>query len=286
MQHGSPNNGRPRLHQRLAEKIITLPYTALFSLWFVLAALFAAAYALLAVFAPEHAPQALLDQGPLRLIGNSLYYSVITSTTTGYGDIVPMGFSKFLSCIQSVVGFFLLAVFVTKLVSQQQELAVRQMHKLTYEDVFHNTREGLFVIRNDFDRLIQKVEQREPLTLEDWDDLAIAFKQGQSLLLEIPEFYSPEEVGLYTIDERREQLLQEAVHRTLHRINQLIDGFGLAGIDWTAHQKSAQELKEFLSVVGRVAPLWHARSPYAKNESFEMILRLKERAMNRMKHAA
>lgn len=277
------SNGRTRLPQRLAEKITTLPYTALFMLWFTLAALFALSYALLAIFAPSHAPQGLLNLEPLRLIGNSLYYSIITSTTTGYGDIVPMGFSKVLASIQSIVGFFLLAVFVTKLVSQQQELAVRQMHKLTYEDVFHNTREGLFIIRKDFDRLIVKVEQRETLIEEDWEDLATAFKQGQSLLLEIPEFYSPEEVGLYTLDERREQLLQEAVHRTLHRLNQLIDELSLAGIDWTAQKETVKELSALLHVVSKVMALWRERSPYTRHESFEEILRLRERAANRMK---
>ena len=284
MGQNSSGNGRPHLlHQRLAEKIVTLPYTALFMLWFTLAALFAAAYALLAIFAPSHAPQGLLNLEPLRLIGNSLYYSIITSTTTGYGDIVPMGLSKILASVQSIVGFFLLAVFVTKLVSQQQELAVRQMHKLTYEDVFHNTREGLFIIRKDFDRLIARVEQREPLVPEDWEDLATAFKQGQSLLLEIPEFYSPEEIGLYTLDERREQLLQEAVHRTLHRLNQLIDEMSLAGIDWMNRKETTKELTALLHVVAKVMALWRERSPYTRHESFEEILRLRERASNRMR---
>lgn len=274
---------RPRFHQRLAERITAMPYATLFALWFVLAAVFAMAYALLAVFAPAHAPQQLVGLQPLPLFGNSLYYSIITSTTTGYGDIVPMGFSKALSSVQALVGFFLLAILVTKLVGQQQDLAVRQMHKLTYEDVFHNTREGLFVIRKDFDRFIAKLEQRDTLSAEDWEDLAIAFKQGQTLLLEIPEFYSPEEVGLYTIDERREQLLQEAVHRTLHRINQLIDELSVAGIDWAGQKAAMAELTTLLHVTQQVTALWLSRSPYAKEESFAMILRLRERAAHRMK---
>ncbi len=284
MEQKASRNGRLHLPLHLVEKITALPYTALFTLWFALAALFALAYALLAILAPAHAPQGLVNLEPLRLIGNSLYYSVITSTTTGYGDIVPMGFSKVLSSIQCVVGYFVLAVFVTKLVSQQQELAVHQMHKLTYEDVFHNTREGLFIIRKDLDRLIAKVEQREPLTPENWEDFAVSCKQGQSLLLEIPEFYSPEEIGLYTIDEAREQLLQEAVHRTLHRLNQLMDDCAMAGIDWMAQEKAANELTELLHVVEKVTALWHKRSPYARHESFEMILHAQERAANRMKN--
>lgn len=284
MAHHKENN-HASLHSRLAEKITSLPYATLFMLWFLLVGGFAVAYALLATFAPNEAPPALLNLTPLSRLGNSLYFSVITSTTTGYGDIVPMGFSKVLAGIQSIVGFFVLAVFVTKLVSQQQELAVKQMHRLTYEDVFHNTREGLFIIRKDFDRIITRVEQRSPLSGEDWEDLTTAYKQGQSLLLEIPEFYSAEEGNLYTIDERREQLLQEAVHRTLHRINHLIDEMSIAGIDWTAKTESTQELQGLLRVVETVTKLWRERSPYRQHESFESILRLKERAGNRVKAA-
>lgn len=284
MAHHKENN-HASLHSRLAEKITSLPYATLFMLWFLLVGGFAVAYALLATFAPQQAPPQLLNLPPLSRLGNSLYYSVITSTTTGYGDIVPIGFSKVLASIQSIVGFFVLAIFVTKLVSQQQELAVRQMHRLTYEDVFHNTREGLFVIRKDFDRIITRVEQRSPLSAEDWEDLATAYKQGQSLLLEIPEFYSAEEGSLYTIDERREQLLQEAVHRTLHRINHLIDECSIAGIDWAAQAESTRELQGFLRVVETVTKLWRERSPYRQHESFESILRLKERAGNRVKAA-
>ena len=264
------------------EEITVLPYSTLFGVWILLVVGFAAAYALLATVSPEHAPRALMGMGPLSRLGNSLYFSIITSTTTGYGDIVPQGFSKVLASIQSIFGFFILAIFVSKLVSKRQEIAIQEVHRLTYEDVFHNTREGLYVIRRDFDRIIAKLEQNEPLGTEDWEDLATAYKQGQSLLLEIPEFYGAEKNPLYTIDERREQLLQEAVHRTLHRINHLIDACGIAGIDWTAHAQSAKELHALLAVVATIAPLWQARSPYKRGESFETILRLKDRVANRL----
>jgi hypothetical protein len=270
------------VHHRVVEGITNLPYSTLFALWIVLAAGFAALYALLAAIAPEQAPQKLLNLPFLDLLGNSLYYSIISATSTGYGDIVPQGFSKVLASIQSISALFIFAVFVTKLVSQRQEIAVKEVHKLTYEDVFHNTREGLYVIRKDFDRIIEKLERAETPTPEDWKDLATAFKQGQSLLLEIPEFYGTDDDHLYTIDERREQLLKEAVHRTLQRINHLMDECSIAGVAWTSHQESAKELKGFLAIVDTIIPLWRVRSPYPRHESFESILRLKERVQHRL----
>lgn len=282
MQPQKKNGERIALHQRVMEHITNLPYSNLFLLYVILTVGFAALYALLATFAPMHAPARLLNLDVLSRFGNSLYFSIVTSTSTGYGDIVPHGFSKVLASVQSLSAIFIFAIFVTKLVSQQQEIALRQVHRLTYEDVFHNTREGLFIIRKDIDRIIGVLERKETLTREDWEDLATAYKLGQSLLLEIPDFYDMDNNHLYTIDERREQLLQEAVHRTLHRINQLIDDFAVAGIDWTAEKQCATELAELLHVVHTITPLWRDRSPYKRDESFETILRLKERAGNRL----
>ncbi len=279
------NGNRLPLHYRVIGSVTGMSYTTLFTIWMTLAAGFAVIYALLATFAPSEAPAALLDLSPLDQLGNAVYFSIITATSTGYGDIVPLGFSKTLASIQSISSLFIFAVLVGKLVSQQQEIAVKQMHRLTYEDVLHNTREGFFIIRKDFDHTIGKVERREPLTMDDWEDLATAYKQGQNLFLEIPEFYSPEDDALYTVDEQREQLLMEAVQRTLHRINHMIDSFSIAEINWTAHPESVRELKELLKVAGHVLPRWHEYSPYQKRESFDVMLRLRERAINRLDQA-
>ena len=49
--------------------------------------------------------------------GNSLYFSIVTFTTLGYGDIVPIGFGKFLSAFEVLTGLLmggLLVAILTK----------------------------------------------------------------------------------------------------------------------------------------------------------------------------
>ena len=41
-----------------------------------------------------------------------LYYSVITFTTLGYGDIIPLGFTRLLAASEAFIGAFALALFV------------------------------------------------------------------------------------------------------------------------------------------------------------------------------
>jgi len=274
----TPSSAGPQKkhHHRLLfwVQITQLSYKSLFLLWAFLAIFFAFLYFFLETYAPDHAPTQLSNMPAWQQFFNSLYYSIITATSTGYGDITPRGISKALASIQSISSLFIFAVLVTKLVSQRQELALREVHKLTYEDIFHNTRGDLFTIRKDLDAVIDEAKEHGALTDESWENLMIAYQQAQSLLSEIPEFYKGGNM-YYIIDPKREQLLLESVHRTLHRVNKTLDVLSRMGVDWTSHAPSMTELKELMNVIDRVTPIWQQRSPYQKKEAFEDILGLK-----------
>ena len=44
--------------------------------------------------------------------GYCLYYSIVTFTTLGYGDIHPLGFSHVIASIEAIIGAFFMALFV------------------------------------------------------------------------------------------------------------------------------------------------------------------------------
>jgi uncharacterized protein YjbI with pentapeptide repeats len=51
--------------------------------------------------------------GPaIRDFGQCLYYSFVTFTTLGYGDIHPVGYSKIIACAEAFTGAFFIALFV------------------------------------------------------------------------------------------------------------------------------------------------------------------------------
>jgi hypothetical protein len=275
MPHGFFPNGRQRL-RNLVESVTRWSYPALFLLWVGLAASFGLAYFLLSYAPGIHGPTELQGMTILRRLLNSFYYSVITATSTGYGDIVPQGFSKVLASFQSLLALFVFAVFVTKLVSHRYEIALQQVHKLSFEDMFHNIREGFYIVRKDFDRLIERVSTLHQLSAQDWVDLTTAYRQAQSYLRRLPDFYDGQN-RLYTIDARREELLQEGVQRTLQRLLHLLQILSTKHIAWTEQNECVEELREFIQMVRMITQEWRAQSPHHRMEAFEQIQDLSER---------
>lgn len=264
------------------DSITMLPYNVLFLLWFGMALGFGMFYFLLGEV-PGHGPEQIEGTAALPRLFNSLYYSVITATSTGYGDITPMGFSKFLAGVQSIFSLFIFAIFVTKLVSRRQDIALRQIHKLTFEDAFHNVREGFYIVRQDCDRIIAKASTMHTLDEHDWENITTAFRQAQSVLRRIPDFYDAQN-RLYSLDVRREELLQEGLHRTLQRFDHMSDVLSSKHIHWTAHNEVVEELKEFLQIVNKVTHFWMRQSNYKKMQSFEDLLNMNEEIQKKVEH--
>lgn len=257
---------------KVLAKLTSMSYSSLFLLWIGMALGFSLAYFILSSIAPSHAPTQIATDPTLKMmLLDSIYYSIITATSTGYGDITPQGFSKILACVQSILALFVFAVFVTKLVSNKQEIALQQVHKLAFEDVFHNVREGLYIVRKDFHAIIHSIQDTGSITNRDWRNLTAAYEQIQSLFAEIPSFYESEN-DFYTIDERREILLQEGVYRTLDRLNELLNEMARYNLDWEQDTQSFKELLALTKQIKLVTPLWQQHSPYQHQEAFVDII--------------
>lgn len=99
----------------LIEKIADMGYPALFSLWISVNVVCACIYYYLATLHPDHAPVQLIDMEPMERFLNSLYFSLMTATTTGYGDIVPQGFSKAVASVESTIAFLIFGIFIAQL---------------------------------------------------------------------------------------------------------------------------------------------------------------------------
>lgn len=278
MKHHAPPDMIPyRTYTKrlnILERLIHATYAQLFLLWIAINLIFASGYLALVLTHPEHAP----DIDPSLPLGdtifNTLYFSVITATSTGFGDIVPHGFSKVLAMGHCTLSLLVFALLVGKLVSHRQDTTLHEVHRMTFEGIFYHLRHVLFIVRKDFDRLIHKIERGGMLDEQDWQDLSTAYLQAHSLIEEIPELYNGNGYDLHSVDLNREKLLFEALHRTLDRLYHLLQHMDRATLPWQTHAASTKELRRLIDMIDGIMPLWMERSPYHEEEEFEQIRKL------------
>jgi hypothetical protein len=270
-------------HLAFLEKLSQATYPELFSLWLLLNVVCTVIYFGLATVHSINAPTQLADMDTASRLFNSFYFSVITATSVGYGDILPEGLSKVVAMIQSVASLLIFAIFVTKLVSRRQETTLAEVHRMTSESIFYNIRQGLFLVRKDFDMLIHEIQENGVLSEQDWEILTTAYLQAQNLIEEIPNLYNGQGHDLYIIDIKREKLLLEAMQRTMKRMEKLISILDERKVDWRAQKDSADELAEFLDIMHSAMPLWREKSPTERVGTFDDIMQIAATLQERVK---
>ena len=75
--------------------------------------------------------------------GYCMYYSVVTFTTLGYGDIYPLGYSHLFASVEALTGAFFMALFVVfarKVMREFCPNGCKLLDYWTFSGYFHNTR--------------------------------------------------------------------------------------------------------------------------------------------------
>jgi hypothetical protein len=117
---------------------------------------------------------------------NCVYMSVVTFTTLGYGDIVPVGYAKVLACIEVVTGLGFFGVGIAKLSSATQSYLLGQLYAREAQGRFEGYIADLRSLRDDYETVLHtlKAGQRvEP-------SLGAHHRKAQSLLRRIRDFAS------------------------------------------------------------------------------------------------
>jgi hypothetical protein len=134
----------------------------LFRLWLGIVVLCGAAYWLIAWAAGA----ALLAGGvgvrpDLRGLLAALYFSAVTATSVGYGDIVPVGPARFIAIGESVAGLILFGCVISKFVSRRQEQLIGEIHRIAFEDRLGRVRTNLHLVRTEVQATARLCEGRD-----------------------------------------------------------------------------------------------------------------------------
>lgn len=258
----------------ILEHLSQASYSALCLLWIFMNLLCTAFYFAMTQWAPAHAPSIEPTLPPLERLWESAYFSLVTATTVGYGDLLPLGASKAVAVMQASAGVLIFGILIAKLVARRNDAVMTDVHRLTSESIFYHIRQGLFIVRKDFDTLIRDVEHHGNVPDHEWDNLIASCLQAQSLIEEIPNFYANS--NGYVIDRKREALLIDSVQRTLNRLLHLLAALDHRHIKWQDRAANVEQLESLVAIIDTVILVWEKQSPNHTIEHFHQILSLQQ----------
>ena len=168
------------LSSRFVDALADRSVGALFRLWIAIVLGCGVAYWLLAWASPRFA---LMSGGVpvasgLRGFLPALYFSAVTATSVGYGDIVPIGAARVLAVLEGIAGLILFGCVVSKFVSRRQEQLIGEIHRIAFEDRLGRVRTNLLLVRTELQataRLCEGTEIPPPEAVARVESAAMVF---------------------------------------------------------------------------------------------------------------
>jgi len=93
--------------------------------------------------------------GGLRGLFTSLYFSFVTATSVGFGDVVPLGALRAIAIVEAVLGLLVFGAVVSKLVSRRQEQVVAEIHRIAFEDRLERVQTDLHLVLMELQSIAQ-----------------------------------------------------------------------------------------------------------------------------------
>ncbi len=83
-----------------------------------------------------------------------IYFSIVTISSLGYGDMHPMGFSKALACIEVLLGLVVIGIMIAKVTSRRPSYHVERLFSSNAQKRLENFATEFAVFHGDFETII------------------------------------------------------------------------------------------------------------------------------------
>jgi potassium channel LctB len=136
----------------------------LFLIWLAMILLTGLAYWLGALIG-EHG---LIEAGRpvdanLNGFASAIYFSFVTATSIGYGDIVPVGIARVVAVAEAITGLLIFGAVVAKFVSHRQDELMSEIHRVTFEERLDRIETNLHMVISELLSITAMSETNAPL---------------------------------------------------------------------------------------------------------------------------
>ncbi|MBI2107181.1 two pore domain potassium channel family protein [Candidatus Woesearchaeota archaeon] len=185
-------------------------------------------------------------------IKDAIYFSFVTATTTGFGDIIPVGYFKTVAVIEVIFGLLLLAIVTSKLISIKQDVILSELYEFSLNEKISKVRSSLLLFRQHLDRLMVKGEEGN-LSKRDANEVnsqATAFEQALTEAYALIVRPSSSHF-IRNIDPINTELIFNSILLSFEKLNETLNLFEQKNIDWKSestlnHMKKCINLTETL----------------------------------------
>ncbi|MBU0628825.1 MAG: potassium channel family protein [Nanoarchaeota archaeon] len=208
-----------------------LTFLRIFLIWTSIIILFGIFYFFLS---NNHSYLSYLPQNnTISRLSDSIYFSFITATSTGYGDIIPLGYFKIITIFEVIFGLLLLAFVTSKLISIKQDIILSEIYDISFNEKINRLRSSLLVFRQNLNRVINKIEENS-IRKREINDLYIQFSSLEDILTEILSLFdiSSEKQFKKVIDPVHTELLFNSILNSFEKTSELIMILNQSRPDW------------------------------------------------------
>ena len=153
-----------RWDNSVLDLIQRLSASQLFLIWIGMILLSGAGYWLAALMGR----QALVEAGApvggdFKGLASALYFSFVTATSIGYGDVLPLGIMRVVAVAEGISALLIFGAVVAKFVSHRQDELVSEIHRITFEERLDRVQTNLHMVISELLTITAMCETQKPL---------------------------------------------------------------------------------------------------------------------------
>ncbi|MCA9478088.1 MAG: two pore domain potassium channel family protein [Nanoarchaeota archaeon] len=222
-----------------------------------------------------------LHRVPVTDLWQTIYFSFVTATTTGFGDVIPMGNFRIIAIAEVITGLLLLAIVTSKFVSIKQDQIMKELYDISLSEKINRLRSSLFLYKQHLNRLTSNAQEG---TFKDLDqkNLGMYFTSYEDVLVETLTLLNKEDNDEHQIVDLDLDFLARSIVNALEKTIEAGKEFSENKIPWTKGNKNIlliiADVNEELFKKLETSPSINKQTKEIVLESHKMISSLQELA--------
>lgn len=83
----------------------------------------------------------------------ALYFSFVTATSVGYGDVVPAGWMRALAIVEAASGLLIFGFIISKFLSRRQDELIGEIHRISFEERLDRIQTSLHLVLSELQQV-------------------------------------------------------------------------------------------------------------------------------------